>query len=97
MPGDELALVNRATSLGEKFYMAAGTRGWEPTHAMLIRMLQASGFAEIESLTKSEHDRRNLPPGATNSAYYRAACANPVLDPDALNRTYEARWSASSA
>lgn len=92
-PGDELKLVNRAKgTLAANFDMERGTRGWEPTHPMLVRMLEASGFEEIESLTDRERERREKPKGATNSAYYRARCTKPVQDVRDLNERFEARW-----
>lgn len=93
MPGVELVMRNRA-SRGGPFWkpLERGVRGYEPTHNLLRRMLEASGFDEIELLTDREYSFPEKPLGLTNSAYYRAACVKPVVDRHELNEGYERYW-----
>jgi len=91
-PGEELKLVNRASGiLSASFELKKGTRGWHPTHSMFRRMLEASGYDNIELLTDREYNFPEKPKGATNSAYYRANLAYAVPDPKKLNEKFEAR------
>ena len=95
-PGDELKLENRARgNIPKERDMAHGARGWQPTYAMFYRMLESSGFGNIELLTDRPYSFPEKPPGATNSAYYRADLHYPVEDPQKLNEVFEARWGLS--
>jgi hypothetical protein len=89
-PSDDLALYNRANpGILKPGHLPDDIRltGWHPTRVLLERMLEWAGFAEVTSLTDQRYDFPNKPPGATNSAYYRARLHSPV-DPEAAKRVF---------
>ncbi|MGK2954752.1 MAG: class I SAM-dependent methyltransferase [Solirubrobacterales bacterium] len=90
-PSTELALFNRAGILSkDHFPDDLVLTGWHPTRPLLERMLKWAGFIEVESLTKEPFDFPRKPPGATNSAYYKARLSNPV-DPETLRTVFYPR------
>jgi 2-polyprenyl-3-methyl-5-hydroxy-6-metoxy-1,4-benzoquinol methylase len=74
--GKQLALVNRRDPSALPRTFAQGStilKGYHPTHSMLIKMMESSGFSEITSLTDTQHNFPEKPAkGLTNSAYYQA-------------------------
>lgn len=73
-PADELAMFNRMSAgiMRQDFYdnTELALSGWHPTRALFARMLEASGFGDIQSLTSEDFPK--VAKGVTNSAYFRA-------------------------
>ncbi len=75
IPGDQLIMLNRA----DKKYDVRRLRnrnlilsGWQPTRALLEKMIELSGFGEVVPISDASLDFPNKPDGHTNNAYYRA-------------------------
>ncbi len=74
-PGSDLALFNRVNPgiMKEGFFGDdIVLTGWHPTRPLFEKMLEWSGFSNIQSLTEEQYDFPRKMQGATNSSYYRA-------------------------
>ncbi len=54
--------------------------GWHPTRSLLVKLLQSSGFADIESLTDEPYTYPKKQSGLTNSAYFKCRRVG-IVDP----------------
>jgi 2-polyprenyl-3-methyl-5-hydroxy-6-metoxy-1,4-benzoquinol methylase len=70
----ELALFNRVNPgiMREDFFDEKTVlTGWHPTRPLFEKMLEWSGFSNIQSLTEKEYNFPHKQKGCTNSAYYK--------------------------